>query len=119
MFQWKVNGVVMPAPDASSYGVDRADFDSDASGRGGEDGVMKRVVVRKRVEDIPMTFTHLTATECATIIAAIEPNSITVWINEDSVERTISAYVAKYTKKHAGWGSSGSCWSLNFNIVQN
>lgn len=120
MYELKIDGVLMPAPEADDYGVDKADFDGEASGRKGESGIMNRVVIRKGVEDIPFTFKCLTKSQKNALISAITPSSISVYINEDGEERTISGYVAKYKVRHAGWSSGGSfLWNVSFNLVQN
>ena len=119
MFEWKIDGVKMPAPDMDDFGADNEDLDGEASGRG-ETGVMKRVVIRKNVETIPMKFTLLTTAEKNMIVSAIAPPSITIYIDDgDGEPRTFSGYVSKYSKRCKGWCNDGPVWSLEFNLVQN
>lgn len=70
----------MPAPDIDSMDMTYQDFDSEATGRGEETGVMIRERIRANVRKFSPFWSVLTGTELNIITAAIEAEQFSVTI---------------------------------------
>ena len=85
-----IDGTALPAP--SAYKVQLSDLDSSGTGRT-EDGVLVRERVRGGVAKISAGWAALSTADCAKVLNATAPDSMTVPFVSVSVPVTLSVRV--------------------------
>ena len=102
-----IDGTTLPAP--SAYKVQLSDLDSSGTGRT-EDGVLVRERVRGGVAKISAGWAALSTADCAKVLNATAPDSMTV--------RTAKMYAGDRTADLKAARDGQAVWEVAVNLIE-
>ena len=108
-----IDGTALPAP--SAYKVQLSDLDSSGTGRT-EDGVLVRERVRGGVAKISAGWAALSTADCAKVLNATAPDSMTVQYFFGGV-RTAKMYAGDRTADLKAARDGQAVWEVGVNLI--
>ena len=109
-----IDGTALPAP--SAYKVQLSDLDSSGTGRT-EDGVLVRERVRGGVAKISVGWAALSTADCAKVLNATAPDSMTVQYFFGGV-RTAKMYAGDRTADLKAARDGQAVWEVAVNLIE-
>lgn len=109
-----IDGTALPAP--SAYKVQLSDLDSSGTGRT-EDGVLVRERVRGGVAKISAGWAALSTADCAKVLNATAPDSMTVQYFFGGV-RTAKMYAGDRTADLKADRDGQAVWEVAVNLIE-